>query len=454
MTYNFKSTIDDYMLQWFTAFYTGRTEIAENLLAAVKRHDRFSKSWEIRVAEWEIRVAEAETFVSEVEAIPSDRLIHFWNEMKSDLEAFPHECNPHPCAICSEKAALLTMGAFTTETYQDAIHHASQWIRLYEDDIVGRALHATALYTLGVGSIELSTNALNSAKAVEQSTQDSTPIGTVGYFTRALEELQVATRLIQDLPDDKVYFAKYIRPKAPDFYKQLKQVEFTQDLDPLDIGTPKEEDLSDFDPLAIPADDFRRMLKQLTAQTLRKLNRHEEALSLLQEILQEARNLNDKEAIASLLVTLSGTLLEIHRYQEALPILYEALAHNSDDKEIIFLLLSGLSVTLRELNRHEEALPLLQEVLQEARNSGNESQVNSLRAMLAETLLKLDRHEEALPLFQEVLQEARNSGNESQVNSLRARLVVMLLKLDREEEALPLLRESLEYEKTLKKIES
>ena len=436
------------MFQWFTAFYTGRTEIAENLLAAVKRHDRLSKSWEIRVAE-------AETFVSEVEAIPSDRLIHFWNEMKSDLEAFPHECNPHPCAICSEKAALLTMGAFTTETYQDAIHHASQWIRLYEDDIVGRALHATALYTLGVGSIELSTNALNSAKAVEQSTQDSTPIGTVDCFTRALEELQVAIRLIQDLPDDKVYFAKYIRPKASDFYKQLKQVEFTQDLDPLDIGTPKEEDLSDFDPLAIPADDFRGMLKQLTAQTLRELNRHEEALSLLRETLQEARNSNRKEAIASLLFTLSVTLLELNRYQEALPVLQEALqAHGSDNAEATVLLRCLLFVVLRELNRHEEALPLLQEALQGARDLDNTEDITSVLFALSQTLRELNRHEEALSLLQEALQDARNSGNESQVNSLRVMLAETLMNLDREEEAFPLLRESLEYEMTLKKIES
>ena len=352
MRYNFKSTIDDYIFQWSTAFYTGRTGMAENLLAAVKCHDCLGKSWEIKVAE-------ADVFISEVGAIPSERIIHCWNEMKRELEAFLHECELHPCSICSEKAAILTIGGLITETYHDAIDQASQWIRLYEDDIIGRFLHALAWYALGKELTELSTDTVVPADAVEQPTQESTATDAVACYTRVLEDLEVATRLTQELPDDKLYFSKYLRRKASDFYEQLKQVEFTQDLDPLDIGTPKEVDMSDDDPIAIPADIFRRMLKELTARTLLALNRPQEALPMLEEGLQIARSSADETRVSTFLFILAVTLLELNRQEEALPVLEEILqaARALRDEEIIVFSLHYLSRTLLTLNRPKKPCP-------------------------------------------------------------------------------------------------
>ena len=418
--------------------------MAENLLAAVKRHDVLNKSWEIKVAE-------ADAFISEVGVIPSEKIIHFWNEMKSDLEAFPHECEPHPCSICSEKASILTMGCIITMTYHDAIDQTSQWIRLYEDDIMARFLHALACYALGMDFTELSTDTVVPAAAVEQPTQESSETDAVACFTRGLEELEVAIRLIQEVPDDKVYFAKYLRRKAPDLYKQLEQVEFTQDLDPLDIGTPKEENLFDADPIAIPADTFLRMLKQLTAQTLLVLDRPQEALPLIEESLQIARGLRDEEALVSVLCTLSRTLLALNRPQEALPVIEEGLQIERPfaDKTRIITCLFTLSATLLALNRQEEALPVIEEGLQVARDLGDEESIFSLLNGLSQTLLALNRQEEALSVLEEGLQAARDLGDEARVNPVRVLLAAMLLDLNRQEEAFPLMRESLEYEMTL-----
>ena len=95
-----------------------------------------------------------------------------------------------------------------------------------------------------------------------------------------------------------------------------------------------------------------------------------------------------------------------YHYKEALPVLQEALqgARDLDNAEDIASLLYALSKTLLILNRHQEALPLLQEALQGARDSGDASEVNRLRVMLARALLELDREEEAFPLIRESLE--------------------------------------------------
>ena len=444
--YAFKLTLEDYMCQWTAAFYSGRIETADNLLAAVKRRDDFRGSLEVNMAE-----GGAQLHKNGLE--PSEKSVHHWNEVKRYLEAETHACQHQPCRICCQKFSILTLVAFVTGAPRDAVDQTNRWLSLHEDDIMARCFRGQAWFGRGM-ELETGTGvgALDDLEVVGQVPEASEAIIC---FTRALEDLEIAGQLIQKLPDDRVYISKPLRREADDYFQQLKQTQFQQNFGSRATRTESDIDPFPFDPISIPADIFQRRLKDHIARTLVGLNRLKEALPLLTEGLQKARESGETELVLPMLYTLGWTLLNLKTPRKALPLLEEGLqmARDTGETEHIPSILYTLSWTLLNLKTPRKALPLLEEGLQMARDTGETEHILCVLYTLGWTLLDLKRQEEAYPLLEEGLKLARAFRDEGVICSILNMSVEALMKLERLDEAVPFLIEYLSLTRSQEKLQ-
>ena len=419
------------MRQWTAAFYSGRIETADNLLAAVKRRDDFRGSLEVNMAE-----GGAQLHKNGLE--PSEKSVHHWNEVKRYLEAETHACQHQPCRICCQKFSILTLVAFVTGSPRDAVDQTNRWLSLHEDDIMARCFRGQAWFGRGM-ELETGTGvgALDDLEVVGQVPEASEAIIC---FTRALEDLEIAGQLIQKLPDDRVYISKPLRREADDYFQQLKQTQFQQNFGSRATRTESDIDPFPFDPISIPADIFQRRLKDHIARTLVGLNRLKEALPLLTEGLQKARESGETELVLPMLYPLGWTLLNLKTPRKALPLLEEGLqmARDTGETEHILCVLYTLGWTLLDLKRQEEAYPLLEEGLKLARAFRDEGVICSILNMSVEALMKLERLDEAVPFLIEYLSLTRSQ--EKLQLSLLENLAVCLSGLKTPRAALPYLK--------------
>ena len=417
---DFSASLETYLLLWIDAFYGGNTDIAAQILAAIKRHPRFGESLEANILEG------AHHFWKD--GLESDEISGLWSKAKGILKATPlHQCETDPCNYCCEEAFLLGYANLGTGMYQEAVEDMNRVLRHYEDDLMALFLRAH-IWLL---------SSLESSEAEEAE-----------YCTHALKDFEAVNVLVEQLPDNRVYFLRTVRERmsedsgsVDDFFQCLKNVGLIETL------KQKKEDTVPlpFDLLSVPVDAFNTMCKHLTAQTLRSLDRLDEALPILREVLESTRASDDIELVAMVMHSFAETLNPNDNRNDALLLLESgpAVAREVSDKELSAMLLYSIAKIQICLDQTDAAIESLTQTVDAARASGNEELIVSLLSLtIGKLLIELDRPDDTLWFLAQAF--AHLQSDDALKTYLEA-LAICLLNLKNPVRALPFLTDIYKY---------
>ena len=316
-------TLDDSILKFTEAFFSGRPLVVESALESLKAS--FGDSVYTQIADL-IHCVWNEEFPSKT---PEEGLVIF-NKIQVVLE---HTCEPHPCRLCAEKSALLMLVALATGLYSDAIQQVDQLLVLQEDGIMAKVCRGLAWLL---------------------ASQDaSTEEEVVACLTTALADFEAANALVARLSeaDDEVYHLKHLREESPENLEGIAEINkaiddkgFLEDYIRRVEGTGRgDAEPPPFDWLSMPVDVLvDRTLKPMIGQLLADMERFDEALPILFSSLEAARRSDDEEMIALMLYSIGPILYRIGRSDEAVLICLEGLTLSGSNAEIQEVLLEFL----------------------------------------------------------------------------------------------------------------